>query len=56
MEGVLKHGVEKLSDILRTNPDTKEAFKLIAGVIGEISEYVEEQNKGMGGSLIRMSS
>ena len=55
MDEVLNHGLEKLSEALRINSDTKEAFRSIARVIGEVSEYVEEQNKGIVGSLLRES-
>lgn len=53
MDEVLMHGVEKLTNILRTNLDTKAAFGSMAGVIGEVAKYVEEQNRGQAGSLFR---
>ena len=55
MDEVLKHGVEKLSEILRTNSDTEDSFELMAKVFEEISKYIEEQNKGPVGNFLRMS-
>lgn len=55
MDEVLKHGVEKLSEILRTNPDTEDTFESMAKVFEEISKYIEEQNRGPVDNFIRMS-
>ena len=56
MDDLLNYGVETLSDVLKTHPHTKSAFKSMAEVIIEFSKYSEEQNKGMAGSLLRESS
>ena len=55
MDEILKHGVEKLSDMLRTSSDTKDSFKSMANVFEEISKYIEEQNKGTVRNFLRMS-
>ena len=55
MDEVLKNGVERVSGFLRTNWDTQESLRSTARVIGEISEYMEEQNIGSAGSLLRTS-
>lgn len=55
MVDVLKHGVEKLSEALRTNPDTEDTFESMAKVFEEISKYIEEQNRGPVDNFIRMS-
>lgn len=53
MDDLLIYGVEKLEGMLKSNPDTKKAFKSIAGVFEEISAVIEEDNKGMIASLVR---
>ena len=55
MDEILKHGVEKLSDMLRTSSDTKDPFKSMANVFEDISKYIEEENKGPFGKFLRMS-
>ena len=55
MDEILKHGVEKLSDMLRTSSDTKDSFKSMANVFEEISKYIEEQNKGRVRNFLCMS-
>ena len=55
MDEILKHGVEKLSDMLETSSDTKDSFKSMANVFEEISKYIEEQNKGTVRNFLRMS-
>ena len=55
MDEILKHGVEKLSDMLRTSSDTKDSFKSMANVFEEISKYIEEQNKGPVRNFLRTS-
>ena len=55
MDEILKHGVEKLSDTLKTSSDTKDSFKSMASVFKEISKYIEEQNKGPVRNFLRMS-
>lgn len=55
MDEILNHGVEEFSDNLRTNSDTKTAFRAMTGVIVEISEYVQKKSKGMVFTLLRKS-
>lgn len=55
MDEILKHKVEKLSETLRTNSDTKDSFESMAKVFKEISKYIEEQNKGLVDNFLRMS-
>lgn len=52
MDGLLSHGVENLSDLLREYWNTRAAFKLIVEVIEEIVEFFIEDNKGFTKSLI----
>ena len=55
MDEILKHGVEKLSNMLKTSLDTKDSFKSMANVFKDISEYIEEENKGTVRNFLRTS-
>ena len=46
MDELLKYGVEGLSDALKENLHTKEAFKDIVGVVGEASWLINEESEG----------
>ena len=46
MDELLKYGVEGLSDALKENLHTKEAFKEIVGVIVEASKLIHERSEG----------
>ena len=46
MDELLKYGVEGLSDALKENLHTKEAFKEIAEAIGEASTLIHERSEG----------
>ena len=46
MDELLKYGVEGLSDALKENLHTKEAFKEIVEVIGEASTLISEESEG----------
>lgn len=51
MGDLLSFGVERLSDVLRANSNTKTAFKLTVSIIEEIVDFLGEQKKGVVGSL-----
>lgn len=53
MDDLLNYGVENLGDMLKGNSHTKIAFKLIADAIEDISEVINEKNKGTLISAIR---
>ena len=46
MNELPSYGVEGLSDALKENLHTKEAFKEIAEVIGEASTLIQERSEG----------
>ena len=47
MSGLLDSGMESLGSVLMVNSITKGTFKLLVGVLKEITDLVNEQNKGM---------
>lgn len=54
MDNLLNNGVEKLSGALKVHSNTKTAFKLVAGMVEEIAEFVKGQSKGKIGSLRKL--
>ena len=53
MDDLLNYGVDRLEDMLKSNPTTKKAFQAIAEVFEEISTVIEKENKGVMASLFR---
>ena len=53
MDDLLIYGVEKLEGMLKSNSDTKKAFRSVAGVFEEISAVIAEENKGMVAGFFR---
>ena len=51
MSGLLDSGMESLGSVLMANSTTKAAFRLLAGVFEEITDLVNEHNKGMARGL-----
>ena len=53
MDDLLNYGVDRLEDMLKSNPTTKKAFQAVAEVFEEIVTVIEKENKGIMSSLIR---
>ena len=53
MDDLLTYGVDRLEDMLKSNPTTKKAFQVVAEVFEEISTVIEKENKGIMTSFIR---
>lgn len=53
MDDLVIYGVESLGGMLKSNSNTKMAFKSIADVIEEISTIIDEENRGTVVGLIR---
>ena len=53
MDDLLVYGVETLGGMLKENSNTKMAFKSIVNVFEDISNVINEENKGIVQSFIR---
>lgn len=51
MDDLLSNGLERLSDVLMVQSNTKTAFRQFAGVVREVLEFVKSQDGGIAGSL-----
>ena len=53
MDDLLEYGVGRLGGMLKENSNTRTAFRPLAKVVTEFSEFIVKENKGIAKSFFR---